>query len=207
MVAAAVPHARVTPSVLIIDDDPDVREYLNDVFHLEGFEVTSLSDPTVAVDRIRDELFHVLVVDLMMPKLDGLDLLGQIRTLDEHIPVIAVTGSPSLDSISATIQLGVSAYLAHPITPGELRDAIARIVTKKSFVLRREEDLHVAIGQQIRDMRKALGLTLKEMSRRTNIPMSLLSQIERAEVSSSLVGLFKIATVLHLRLTTLFAGY
>jgi len=207
VVAAAVPHARVTPSVLIIDDDADVREYLNDVFHLEGFEVTSLSDPTVAVDRIRDELFHVLVVDLMMPKLDGLDLLGQIRTLDEHIPVIAVTGSPSLDSISATIQLGVSAYLAHPITPGELRDAIARIVTKKSFVLRREEDLHVAIGQQIRDMREALGLTLKEMSRRTNIPMSLLSQIERAEVSSSLAGLFKIATVLHLRLTSLFAGY
>ena len=207
MVAAAVPHARVTPSVLIIDDDADVREYLNDVFHLEGFEVTSLSDPTVAVDRIRDELFHVLVVDLMMPKLDGLDLLGQIRSLDEHIPVIAVTGSPSLDSISATIQLGVSAYLAHPITPGELRDAIARIVTKKSFVLRREEDLHVAIGQQIRDMREALGLTLKEMSRRTNIPMSLLSQIERAEVSSSLAGLFKIATVLHLRLTSLFAGY
>jgi len=207
VVAAAVPHARVTPSVLIIDDDADVREYLNDVFHLEGFEVTSLSDPTVAVDRIRDELFHVLVVDLMMPKLDGLDLLGQIRSLDEHIPVIAVTGSPSLDSISATIQLGVSAYLAHPITPGELRDAIARIVTKKSFVLRREEDLHVAIGQQIRDMREALGLTLKEMSRRTNIPMSLLSQIERAEVSSSLAGLFKIATVLHLRLTSLFAGY
>ena len=207
MVAAAVPHARVTPSVLIIDDDADVREYLNDVFHLEGFEVTSLSDPTVAVDRIRDELFHVLVVDLMMPKLDGLDLLGQIRSLDEHIPVIAVTGSPSLDSISATIQLGVSAYLAHPITPGELRDAIARIVTKKSFVLRREEDLHVAIGQQIRDMREALGLTLKEMSRRTNIPMSLLSEIERAEVSSSLAGLFKIATVLHLRLTSLFAGY
>lgn len=193
--------------MLIIDDDADVREYLEDVLHLEGFEVTSLSDPTVVVQRIRDELFHILVVDVMMPKIDGLDLLAQIRDFDEHIPVIMVTGYASLETLSASIALGVSAYLAHPITPAELRDAIARIVKKKSFVLRREENLHAAIGLRIRGAREARGLTLKHLSRRTNLSISLLSQIERAEVSTSIATLSKIALALDLRLTRLFAGY
>jgi len=205
VVAAAVAYARITPSVLIIDDDADVREYLEDVFRFEGFEVASLSDPTLAVERIRDELFHVLVVDLMMPKIDGLELLAQIRAFDEHTPVIMVTGYPSLDTVSASIRLGISAYLAHPITCAELRGAISQIVKNKTFVVRREEALHTAIGQQVRDARKARGLTLKQIAHRTNLSISLLSQIERAEVSASISDLCKVATALDLRLTTLFA--
>jgi CheY-like chemotaxis protein len=138
VLAAAIRHAHVAPSVLIIDDDADVRVYLEDVFHLEGFEVTPLSDPTVVVERIRNELFHILVIDLMMPKIDGLDLLAQIRAFDAHIPVIMVTGYPSLETVSASIELGISAYLAHPITPTELRDAITRIAKQAFFVPRHE---------------------------------------------------------------------
>jgi DNA-binding NtrC family response regulator len=207
VVAGAIPPSGVTPSVLIIDDDQDVREYIGDVFELEGFDVTPLADPSVVVGRIRDEPFHIIVLDLMMPKIDGLDLLAQIRAFDEHISVIMVTGYPSIETISASMQLGISAYLAHPITPAELRHAIARIMKKKRFVVRCEGDLHAAIGQQIHGARKARGLTLEQMARRTNLPVSLLSQIERAETSASMSGLFKIATVLNLRLARLFAGY
>jgi DNA-binding NtrC family response regulator len=207
VVAAAVPSAGVTLSVLIIDDDPDVREYFRDVLDPEGFDVTSLADPSVVVGRIRDELFHIIVLDLMMPKIDGLDLLAQIRAFDEHISVIMVTGYPSIETLSASIQLGISGYLAHPITPAELRDTIARIVKKKRFVVGCEDDLHAAIGQQIRGAREARGLTLEQMASRTNLPVSLLSQIERAEARVSMSGLFKIATVLNLRLARLFAGY
>lgn len=207
VVAAAVAYACITPSVLIIDDDQDVREYLEDVFHFEGFEVACLADPTVAVERIRGELFHLLVVDLMMPKIDGLDLLAQIRAFDEHTPVIMVTGYPSLDTVSASIQLGISAYLTHPIMCAELRGVIARIVKKKTFVLRREEALHAAIGQNVHNARKIRGLTLTQMARRTNLSISLLSQIERAEVSASMSDLYKIAAALDFRLTTLFAGH
>jgi CheY-like chemotaxis protein len=206
VVVTSVLHARVTPSVLIIDDDRDAREYLQDVFRLEGFEVTALSDPTLVIGRLRDQLFHVLVVDLMMPKIDGLELLAQIRAFDQQTPVVMVTGYPSDETMSASIALGISAYLAHPITPAELRGAIARVVTSKSFVLRREEALHAAIGQRIRDARKARGLTLKHLARRTYLSLSLLSQIERAEVSTSISGLFKIATALNLTLTRLCAG-
>jgi len=194
-------------SVLVIDDDQDIREYLHDFLAAEGFEVTTLADPTLAVERIRDEVFHLVVLDLMMPKVSGIDLLAQIRSVDDDIAVIILTGYPTLETASASIQHDVSAYINKPFTPAEFREVIARIAKKKGLVLRREDELHAAIGRQIRDLRKARGLTLKQMARRTNLSVSLLSQIERAESSASVSSLFKVATALDVRLTDLFGGY
>jgi len=193
--------------VLVIDDDPDILEYLQDFLGAEGFEVTTLADPSIAVERIRDEVFHLVVLDLMMPKVSGLDLLAQIRAADDDIAVIILTGYPTLDTATASIQHEVSAYIYKPFTPVEFRDVIARIAKKKGLVLRREDELHAAIGRQIRDLRKARGLTLKQMARRTNLSVSLLSQIERAESSASVSSLFKVATALDVPLTDLFGGY
>jgi DNA-binding NtrC family response regulator len=143
----------------------------------------------------------------MMPKVSGLDLLAQIRSVDDDIAVIILTGYPSLDSATASFKHDVSAYIQKPFTPAEFREVIERIAKKKGLVLRREDELHAAIGRQIRDLRKARGLTLKQMARRTNLSVSLLSQIERAESSASVSSLFKVATALDVRLTDLFAGY
>src|SRR5678815_2814279 len=103
-------------SVLVIDDDPDILEYLQDFLGAEGFEVTTLADPSLAVERIRDEVFHLVVLDLMMPKVSGLDLLAQIRAVDDDIAVIILTGHPSLDTATASIQHEVSAYIHKPFT-------------------------------------------------------------------------------------------
>ena len=205
--AGAVLRTSSKLSVLVVDDDPDILEYLQDFLGAEGFEVTTLSDPTLAVERIRDEVFHLVVLDLMMPKISGMDLLQLIRGVDDDIAVIILTGHPSLDTASASIQHDVSAYIQKPFTPAEFRDVIARIAKKKGLVLRREDELHAAIGRQIRDLRKARSLTLKQMARRTNLSVSLLSQIERAESSASVSSLFKVATALDVPLTDLFGGY
>jgi DNA-binding NtrC family response regulator len=208
VVTGAVPlRTAAKLSVLVVDDDQDIREYLQDFLNAEGFEVTTLADPSMAVERIRDEVFHLVVLDLMMPKISGLDLLAQIRAVDDDIAVIILTGYPSLETASASIQHEVSAYIHKPFTPADFRDVIARIAKKKGLVLRREDELHAAIGRQIRELRKTRSLTLKQMARRTNLSVSLLSQIERAESSASVSSLFKVATALDVRLTDLFAGY
>ena len=207
MVAGASLRTNSKLSVLVVDDDPDILEYLQDFLSAEGFDVTTLMDPTMAVERIRDEVFHLVVLDLMMPKVSGMDLLAQIRAVDDDIAVIILTGHPSLDTATASMKHEVSAYIHKPFTPAEFREVIARIAKKKGLVLRREDELHAAIGRQIRDLRKARGLTLKQMARRTNLSVSLLSQIERAESSASVSSLFKVATALDVRLTDLFGGY
>ena len=194
-------------TILIVDDDKDVCEYLQDFLTADGYSVTVVNDPTTALDALREREYHVVVLDLMMPKLSGIDLLEQIRKVDDDIAVIILTGYPSLETATASIEHEVSAYIRKPFSIDEFRDALARIAKKKGLVLRREDELHLTIGRNIRELRKERGLTLKQMSRRTKLSVSLLSQIERAESSASVSSLFKVATALDVLLTDLFGDY
>jgi DNA-binding NtrC family response regulator len=143
----------------------------------------------------------------MMPKLSGIDLLEQIRKVDNDIAVIILTGYPSLETATASIEHDVSAYIKKPFSVDEFRAVIERIARKKGLVLRKEDELHQTIGRNIRELRKTRGLTLKQMSRRTKLSVSLLSQIERAESSASVSSLFKVATALDVRITELFGDF
>jgi DNA-binding NtrC family response regulator len=188
-------------NILVIDDDRDVCEYLEDFLSHEGYNVTSLTDPSKAVDELKQGDYHLLILDLMMPKIGGIDLLEQVRRVDDDLAVIILTGYPSLETATASIQHEVSAYIKKPFSSDEFRDVIQRIAKKKGLILRREDELHAAIGRNIRELRKARNLTLKQMARRTKLSVSLLSQIERAESSASVSSLFKVATALDVPIT------
>jgi DNA-binding NtrC family response regulator len=194
-------------TILIVDDDKDVCEYLQDFLTADGYSVAIVNDPTQALETLREREFHVAVLDLMMPKLSGIDLLEQIRKVDDDIAVIILTGYPSLETATASIEHEVSAYIRKPFSIDEFREALARIAKKKGLVLRREDELHLTIGRNIRELRKERGLTLKQMSRRTKLSVSLLSQIERAESSASVSSLFKVATALDVKITELFGQF
>ena len=194
-------------NILVVDDDPDVCEYLQDFLASEGYAVSIINDPTDTLTYLGRDEFHVVVLDLMMPKLNGIDLLEKIRHADDDIAIIILTGYPSLESATSSIEHDVSAYIKKPFSIGEFREAIQRIAKKKGLVLRREDELHKTIGRSIRQLRKSRGLTLKQMSRRTNLSVSLLSQIERAESSASVSSLYKVATALDVRITELFGMF
>jgi DNA-binding NtrC family response regulator len=194
-------------SILVVDDDKDVCEYLEDFLTSDGYKVTCVNDPTQALEAMKSSEYHVCILDLMMPKLSGIDLLGQIRRADDDIAVIILTGYPSLESATVSIEHEVSAYIRKPFSIDEFRDAIGRIAKKKGLVLRQEDELHMTIGRSIRELRKSRGLTLKQMSRRTKLSVSLLSQIERAESSASVSSLFKVATALDVKITNLFGEF
>lgn len=194
-------------SLLVVDDDKDVCEYLEDFLVHDGYKVRSINDPTTALEELKNSEYHVVILDLMMPKLNGIDLLSQIRKVDGDVAVVILTGYPSLESATASIEHDVSAYIKKPFSIDEFREVLLRIAKKKGLVLRKEDELHITIGRNIRDLRKTRGLTLKQMSRRTNLSVSLLSQIERAESSASVSSLFKVATALDVKITDLFGDY
>ncbi len=194
-------------SLLVVDDDRDVCQYLEDFLTHEGYRVVTCSDPSDVMETLRQGEFHVCIIDLMMPKISGIDLLGYIRKVDTDLAVIILTGYPSLETATALIEYDISAYIKKPFSMDEFRCAIERIARKKGLVLRKEDALHQTIGRVIRELRKTQGLTLKQMSRRTKLSVSLLSQIERAESSASISSLFKVATALDVPLTELFGDF
>lgn len=120
-------------SVLVVDDELDTLEFLQDFLSLEGFEVTTLRDPTLAVERLRNQVFHLVLIDLMMPKISGFELLAQIRAFDEDITVIMINSNEWHEPEATSIELGVSAHLGAPIAVEDFRDAIERIETEKGF--------------------------------------------------------------------------
>lgn len=193
-------------SVLVVDDERDILEYMNDLLSAEGYEVTTLDDPKQALDKIREEIFHVVMIDLMMPTMSGLELLQQIREIDDDIAVIILTGHPRFETAQTAIQYDVSAYIQKPSSAQEFRDTLARIIRKKGIVLRSDGEVLAAMGRRIRDLRREKQLTLRQLSRRTNLSVSLLSQIERAESSASVSSLVKVAGALDVRIPDLFDG-
>jgi len=194
-------------NILIVDDERDICDFLSDFLRQEGHEVNTLCDPTKALDDIKHNAYHLIILDIMMPKLSGMDLLGQIRTFDEDVSIVILTGYPSVETAADSIGYGVSAYLKKPFSIDDLRTILFKIAQKKGLLLEKEGELHRIIGDSIRRMRKSKGLTLKQLARRTQLSISLLSQIERGESSPSISSLYKIAIALSMKMSQLFGDF
>jgi two-component system OmpR family response regulator len=193
--------------ILIVDDDKAICEYMQTLLERDGFQVKTLVDPTEAENEVRTGGYHMIILDLMMPKLDGIEVLRRIRKLDNDIAVVIFTGFQNLESAVASMKLDAVDYIKKPFNVDEFREVIGRVMRKKGLARTPEEQLHKVIGDTIRNLRKEKDLTLKQMSRRTGLSVSLLSQIERAESSASISSLYKIAIALESRIQNLFGEY
>jgi two-component system, OmpR family, response regulator len=190
--------------ILIADDDRAICDYMQTLLEKDGFVVKTVSDPTLVEDEVRQGSFHVIILDLMMPKLDGIEVLKRIRGVDTDVAVVIFTAHPNLDTAVASMKLDAVDYIKKPFNVDEFREVLARVMKKKGLARTPEEQLHKIIGDTIRSMRKSKELTLKQMSRRTGLSISLLSQIERAESSPSISSLYKIAMALETKIQDLF---
>lgn len=193
--------------ILVVDDDDAICEFMETFLTKDGFEVTSLSDPAKAPAEVRVGGYHLVILDLMMPGMDGIETLEKIRNVDSDVAVVIYTGYPSLETAVASMKLDAVDYLGKPFDPEEFREVLDRVMRKKGLLRTPEENLHRVIGETIRGLRKERSLTLKQMARRTGLSVSLLSQIERAESSASISSLYKTATALDVRVQDLFGEY
>ena len=193
--------------VLVVDDDREICDYMETFLTKDGLEVKTLSDPEEVAEEVKNGGYHMVVLDLMMPKMDGVEALQRIRKVDSDIAVVIFTGYPSLETAVQSMKLDAVDYLKKPFDPDEFREVVGRVMRKKGLLRSPEENLHRVIGETVRNLRKDANLTLKQMARRTGLSVSLLSQIERAESSASISSLYKIASALDVRIQDLFGEY
>lgn len=193
--------------VLVIDDDQDTCQSLVDFLAYEGHQARATTNAQEGLDLLRQKEYHVVVLDLVMPQVSGLDLLPTIRSIDSDLAIVILTGYPTVDSATTSISHGVSAYIRKPYSLDELREAIGRIARHKGLLWRGEEELLHTIGSRIRALRKKKGLTLRQIARRTHLSISLLSQVERAESAASVTSLYKLAAALDVKMADLLADF
>lgn len=106
--------------VLVVDDDHEVRGFFEDALQLEGFETIGVASAAEAFDALQLGEPDVIVSDISMPGLSGVGLLRRLREQSMEVPVILVTGDPSLQSALDAIKLDVYGYLCKPVSPDEL---------------------------------------------------------------------------------------
>ena len=121
--------------ILIVDDEEDLISTLAERLELRGFEVEAITDGSKALKRVNEGDFDVLVLDVKMPGIDGLELMAQIKEKHPDLPVIMFTGHGSMASARKGIIRGATDYLMKPVDIENLikkiRDAAARKKNKK----------------------------------------------------------------------------
>ncbi|MEZ4358898.1 MAG: response regulator [Kofleriaceae bacterium] len=192
-------------SVLVVDDEPDILSYVDDLLTGAGHRVTTVQSPNEALTKIRGEVFHIVLLDLTMPEMSGMDLLAKIREVDDDLPVIILTANPSYKTARCAIAHDVSAYIEKPNFHQEYQAQFARIIKRKGIVLRSDAAVLARLGQRIRALRVEHQLTLRQLSRRANLSVSMLSQIERSTSAAAVPSLVKIAAALDVSIAELFA--
>jgi EAL domain-containing protein (putative c-di-GMP-specific phosphodiesterase class I)/CheY-like chemotaxis protein len=147
-------HLASGSTVLLVDDESAVRSVTKRILTFAGFAVEAMETGTEALRWLGDGgKADAIVTDLMMPGIHGLDFLRSVRLLDMDVPVIVMTGSPSLESALSTIAYGVHRYLLKPVASAELVDTVrsAASVHRIAVLKRRALEFCDTSGWQLGD--------------------------------------------------------
>jgi DNA-binding NtrC family response regulator len=116
--------------ILIVDDEPNVRLMLRTTLESVGYTVAEADDGNRALERVHIDTFDMILLDLLMPRMDGMELLKQLRAADISTPVVILTAHGSVPEAVAAMKLGAIDFLAKPITPDALRRVVADVVER-----------------------------------------------------------------------------
>ena len=117
--------------ILVADDDPSSLEGLRVLLAIWGYEVDTAPDGRVALQKISAAEPKVVITDVVMPVMTGLELLRALRIERPGMPVIVLTGQGSLDTLARATQQGAYAYLAKPVDVGRLKSVLASALAKR----------------------------------------------------------------------------
>ena len=116
------------PRVLLVDDQPELRRLFRRSLGKAGFEVVEAWDGRVAIELLRKSPFDVVISDVRMPDMSGMELLKALHELDPDLPVVLTSGSPDTSSTSEANEFGAFAYLVKPVPFDLMRDTAERAV-------------------------------------------------------------------------------
>jgi len=116
--------------ILVIDDDAVVREVIGEMLFASGYEVVCAATAAEALELFGDESIALVVSDIVMPDLSGLELLEAMRLHRPNLPIVLVTGANTRDNLSEALMRGADGLVAKPFTQDELGEAVANALDR-----------------------------------------------------------------------------
>ena len=167
------------PHVLVVDDDDRIRSLLSRYLRDNGFVVATAKDGNDALDVLKCAYFDILVVDVMMPHKNGLELTKDLRATSD-LPILLLTALGEVDDRIKGLELGADDYLSKPFEPKELVLRLQSILKRKGGIVNRSLN-HFSIGKWIfiPDEDKLTAPDTGEDIRLTSVEVKLLEALSR----------------------------
>jgi DNA-binding response OmpR family regulator len=133
-VYAAYHLAMPEATVLVVDDDPVIQKLLQVNFELEGYQVITAGDGLEGLARARGDRPDVIILDIMMPKMNGLDVARALKadTSTEGIPVLLLSARAQASDVQVGLDIGADGYITKPFDPAELLERVGELLKKNA---------------------------------------------------------------------------
>lgn len=118
-------------SILIVDDELLIRDLLYDFFSERNWQVAVCEAADKAMEQLKNRRFEIIIVDLKLPESDGISLIGKVKAFFPDLPVVIITGFPSLDSAIAAIRLKIEDYIVKPFNINKLYKTVDAIIENR----------------------------------------------------------------------------
>jgi EAL domain-containing protein (putative c-di-GMP-specific phosphodiesterase class I) len=136
---ANTPRAAVKPVALVVDDEVEIVNVTRRFLASVGIDSIGCHDGLEALQMLRNLKFDAIICDVSMPKMGGLELVRAVRTIDQDVPVIMVTGDPSVESAIEAIEHGIYRYLTKPVAPQRLIDTTSKAIQLRQLARAKDE--------------------------------------------------------------------
>ena len=118
-----------TYPVMVLDDEPIVCERLSSALEKHNLEVETYTDPNKAIKRIAEKNFPVLITDLKMKGMDGIEILKMVQKISPGTKVIIITGFATMESAKEALKIGAYDFIAKPFKLSQLRDLVMKALS------------------------------------------------------------------------------
>ncbi len=190
--------------IMIVEDNVEVAESIKNYLTSENFEVTIYNEAPLALTELKKGTYHLVLLDLRMPKMSGEEMLRKMREGGWNIPVIILTAYPSVKSAIESLKLQAFDYIEKPFKMSRLLDTIESVIKEGGITTRPKEILMSRVGERMSFLRHEKKLTLRQLATRAGVSPSLLSKIEVGSSSPSLFTLYRVAKSLEISLRNFF---
>jgi DNA-binding response OmpR family regulator len=191
--------------ILIIDDEPGTCALIQAALSNRDFQIDTITDPMLVESVLtRKDPYHLIILDYILPGLETEQVFNWIRDHQPDANVVVVTAYPSVDNILSCLRARTHDYITKPFQVDQLREVVIRCLESKGLLRMTEDALREALGAAIRERRKALNLTLSNVSEKTGVSLGYLSQIELGKNSASIETLYRICLALGIKMSDLF---
>ena len=120
------------PSILVVDDELLIRDLLYDFFSGQGWQIAVAESSEKALRILHDKQIDLVLTDIKMPELDGLQLAAQLKEENPGLPVVVMTGYPSVESAVSALRAKVEDYVIKPFNINQLFKLIETTIRKKA---------------------------------------------------------------------------